>query len=94
MNDGKCEVWYDIGNRYRPSQVVRCRKRAVEVVDGTATCAAHAPRLRKIAAGNHQALEELKRVIPDVLEKAQADIRQLREEAAVDRSLLDLPMTI
>ena len=37
---------------------------------------------------------EITRRLPEALRQAQEVIRQLYEDAAVDRSLLDLPMTI
>lgn len=55
----QCQVEYDLGSRYRPQQVVSCRRRAVAVIDGLAVCATHAPKLLRITNRNAKALADL-----------------------------------
>lgn len=55
----QCQVEYDLGSRYRPQQLVPCRKRAVAVIDAMAVCAMHAPKLLRITKQNAKALADL-----------------------------------
>lgn len=54
--DGICEEWYDIGNRYRPSQLVRCRRKATETIGAEHFCSTHAPGRKKLEENNKAAL--------------------------------------
>lgn len=55
--NGICEVEYDIGNRYRVTQLVRCRHKATQIINGQHVCARHAPRLLKLQARADAALD-------------------------------------
>jgi hypothetical protein len=56
----QCSYWYDRGNRYRPTEVVKCRRAAVEVVEEKPACAQHAKILRRNLEANVAARELLR----------------------------------